>query len=403
MMLQSGFGVRRPRLAAAAASTWLIVFATAPAMAQGNQAAAPAPQDATAKQASATMDFFRQTEVSGFVDTYYSYNFNTPAKPCATVGGVAIFSCLRNFEVAHNSFSLNLAEVAIEKKPSPDSRGGFRIDLDYGPTASLVHGSEPGGTTIFQNIEQAYVSYLAPTGTGLQLDLGKFVTMMGNEVIETKDNWNYGRSLLFTLAIPYYHMGARLTYSPNDKITLQGHIVNGWNNAADNNTGKSVGGSVTVKPTGALTIIENFMFGPEQNGNNNDWRKVSDTIVTFAATKQLSLAANYDHGQDTVSGASVMWHGVAGYLKYQPNDWFALSPRVEWYRDPDGFTTGAPQTLKEATLTAEFKHKDGVVMRVEYRGDFSDAPFFVKNTSEMVKGQSTLTVGFIYAFTTKAQ
>jgi Putative beta-barrel porin-2, OmpL-like. bbp2 len=29
---------------------------------------------------------------------------------------------------------------------------------------------------------------------------------MGNEVIETKDNWNYGRSLLFTLAVPYYHM-----------------------------------------------------------------------------------------------------------------------------------------------------------------------------------------------------
>ena len=84
--------------------------------------------------------------------------------------------------------------------------------------------------------------------------------MMGNEVIETKDNWNYGRSLLFTLAIPYYHMGARLTYSPNDKVTLQGHVVNGWNDAADNNTGKSVGGSITLKPTGALTVIENFML-----------------------------------------------------------------------------------------------------------------------------------------------
>ena len=68
-----------------------------------------------------------------------------------------------------------------------------------------------------------------------------------------------------------------------------------------------------------------------------------------------------------------------------------------------GFTTGAAQKVKEVTLTAEFKHKDGVVMRLEYRGDFSDQPFFIKNTSETVKSQNTLTIGFIYAFTTKAQ
>ena len=145
-----------------------------------------------AKQDAATMDFFRRTEVSGFVDTYYSYNFNKPTA-CATVGGVAVFNCLYNFNVAHNSFSLNLAEVAFEKKPTADSRGGFRFDLDYGPTAAMVHASEPGGTSIYQNIQQAYVSFLAPAGEGLQFDVGKFVTPMGNEVIETKDNWNYSR------------------------------------------------------------------------------------------------------------------------------------------------------------------------------------------------------------------
>ena len=65
--------------------------------------------------------------------------------------------------------------------------------------------------------------------------------------------------------------------------------------------------------------------------------------------------------------------------------------------------TGVSQNVQEFTFTAEFKHKDGVVMRLEYRGDFSDQPFFIKNTSETVKSQNTLTIGFIYAFTTKAQ
>ena len=63
---------------------------------------------------------------------------------------------------------------------------------------------------------------LAPIGTGLQFDFGKFVSPLGNEVIETKDNWNYSRSLLFTLAVPYYHMGMRAIYSPSDKVMLAG-------------------------------------------------------------------------------------------------------------------------------------------------------------------------------------
>ena len=181
-----------------------------------------------------------------------------------------------------------------------------------------------------------------------------------------------------------------------------GHVVNGWNNATDNNTGKSIGGSVVIRPTGSLTIIENFMAGPEQNTNNDDWRSVSDTIVTYAANSKISLAANYDYGRDTVSESGVMWHGVAGYFRYQPNTWFALSPRVEWYSDADGFTTGTAQTLKEATITTEFT-RGGTVMRVEYRGDFSGEQYFVKHTDETVKSQNTLTIGFIYAFTTKAQ
>ena len=365
-------------------------------------AAPAAAQQAAPAAADPVLTFFKGTELSGFVDTYYSYNFNTPAKPCATVGGVAIFNCLHNFDVAHNSFSLNLAELALEKKPTTDSRGGFRIDLDYGSAAAIVAGFEPGGTTLYQNIQQAYLSYLAPTAKGsLQFDFGKFVTMMGNEVIETKDNWNYSRGLLFALAVPYYHMGMRVVYSPNDKVTLQGHLVNGWNNVVDNNTGKSVGGSITYKPTSAVTIVQNWMGGPEQNNDNADWRHTLDTIVTYTATPKVSLALNYDYGHDTYTNVSTVWQGVAAYLKYQPNAMFALTPRYEYFKDRDAFTTGAAQNLQEFTLTAEFKHKDGVLMRIEYRGDMSNVPYFLKNMTEAVKNQNALTVGWVYAFSSK--
>jgi hypothetical protein len=394
----------------------LVAMAAVPATAQGSlpleqalkaaattaasETTAAAEPQAPAAADTATLKFFSGTELTGFVDTYYSYNFNTPKTACQTNAGVAMFNCLHNFDFAHNSFSLNLAEVALEKKPTADSRGGFRIDLDYGPTTAWVHSFDPGGVSIYQNIQQAYVSYLAPAGKGsLQLDFGKFVTPAGYEVIETKDNWNYSRSLLFALAIPYYHLGMRAAYSPNDKVTVTGFLFNGWNNSVDNNGGKSVGLSVTGKPTGALTIIENYIGGPETTGDNTGWRHLSDTVLTYTVNKPVSFALNYDYGKDQNSNQT--WQGVAVYLKFQANDWFALVPRYEYLKDKDAFMTGASQNVQEFTLTAELKHKDGVMMRIEYRGDMADSPYFLKNTSELSKNQNALTVGWVYAFSSK--
>ena len=364
----------------AAAST----LATEPSAAADDQAPAAAPDPAAA-----TATFFKMTEISGFVDMYYGYNFNK------------VNPQLRNFDVTHNSLSLNLAEVAIEKKPTADSRSGFRIDLDYGPTSAIVAGSEgnAASTTIFQNVQQAYVSYLAPAGTGLQIDAGKFVTPAGYEVIESKDNWNYSRSLLFALAIPYDHMGVRVSYSPTDKVTLAGYLVNGWNNSLDNNSGKTVIGSITFKPTSAFTFIENYIGGTEATAPATGMRNLSDTVVSYTASKAVSLAGNFDYGTD--SATSQTWWGAAGYLRYQVNDVVAITPRFEYLNDKDGFMTGASQKPMEGTITFEFKDKSGVTLRAEYRHDMSDQSFFTKDTGATSKSQDTVTVGLLYAFSTK--
>ncbi len=361
---------------------------TSPAWAQ----AAPATPAQTPAPDSPVVAFFKQTEVSGFVDVYFGYDFNTPSTRQAQV---------RNFDIQHDSFSLNLAELSLEKKPTSDSRAGFRVDLDYGPTATVVSAAEPGGTRTFENILQAYASYLAPLGQGLQFDIGKFVTPIGNEVIKTRDNWNYSRSLLFTLAEPYYHAGVRVSYSVNDHFSLSGLLVNGWNNVVDDNGGKTVGVQATLKPSAALTIVQSYMGGPEQANDNADWRHLVDTVISYTATPTVSLAMNYDYGRDTVAGSPVTWQGVAGYLRYQPMLWFAITPRVEYYRDPNGFTTGLTQKLKETTLTLEFKQKDGVLLRTEYRRDMSDRPYFLKDVSRLVTHQDTLTVGIVYAFSSR--
>jgi hypothetical protein len=377
--------------------------ATAPVTAEGGTAApTPAPAgpaepktaDPAAAPATSAEPAAATTpapiEITGFVDTYYSYNFNRSGADAQ----------LRNFDTKHDQLSLNLIEVALEQKPTSGSRLGFRADLNFGPATDMVHAFEPGGADVFKAFEQAYVSVLAPVGKGLQLDVGKFVTPHGAEVIEAKDNWNYSRSLLFALAIPYYHLGLRAALPLSDKVSIAAFAVNGWNNGVDNNGGKTFGLQATLKPGPRLSIVQNVMSGAEQADDDDDRRFLSDTTVTFNVTPALSLMANYDYGRDTVGGASVRWQGIATYARVQVNNWWALAPRFEWYQDRDGFTTGTAQTVKELTLTSEQKVAGMLLTRIEYRRDFSNVPFFATK-SGVSKSQNTFTVGLVYAFSSK--
>jgi hypothetical protein len=308
------------------------------------------------------------------------------------------------FNVLYNSFDVSMAELWVAKTPTTDSPIGYKVRTTFGSAADLM--ASASGQFLkespYKNIEEAYGSYLAPVGKGLTIDVGKFVTNAGAEVIEAKDDWNYSRSLLFQLAIPLYHSGVRLTYSPNDKVTLMGGVINGWNVVNDNNTGKSVMASVTYKPTGSLSLIENYIGGPEQPNDNSNWRNLSDTVLSYTVNPQLSLMANYDIGHDTFATVSTQWQGVAGYAKYQANKYVALIPRLEFYHDPQGFSTGLDQNLSDVTVTLEVKPADNFMWRIEYRGDFSNQSPFINSSAVAKKNQQLFILGFLYNFSTKS-
>jgi hypothetical protein len=348
--------------------------------------------EATASQdpSSPAPGFLKSIEVYGLVDGYYGWAFNE------------VGPALRNFDINHNSFSLSYVEFAIAKPVTEQSRAGFRADFGAGDTADLVNLFEPGGTNYLKYVQQAYVSYLVPAGKGLTVDFGKFVTPAGAEVIESKDNYNYSRGLLFALAVPYYHMGARFGYAATDKVSFTGYIVNGWNNVKDNNDAKTLIGSVTVKPTGKFTVIGNYIVGKEQGDSaDGGTRNLIDVVASYAASDKLSVLGNFDYGHDKVTGDGVDWSGVAVGVKYQATPTWAFSPRYELFTDSDGFATGLDQTVQEVTLTGEYKAPAGLLARIEFRTDFSDEEFFTKDDGDFTKTQPTLTVSLVYSFSNK--
>ncbi len=376
------------------AATPAAAAAAPPAPAQA-AVASPAP-DASQSSKVTLASLLGPTSLSGFVDMYYDYNFNQPASRANT---------LRSFDIDSNQFALNMVELVLDKAPDAQaSRTGYHVALGYGQAMNAVNGSDPGGLGFDQYLKEAYFSYLAPMGKGLQFDFGKFVTPNGAEVIETKDNWNYSRGLLFSYAIPYYHFGLRTKYAFNDKYSLTGYLVNGWNNVVDNNTGKTYGLSFGWNPNKKWGFTENFMAGPEQANNNSNWRQLWDTVATYTPNGKLSLMANYDYARgDRVKGIinPVYWSGIAGYIRYTLNSKYNVAARYEYYDDHDGFTTGTAGHIHEFTGTLQRTIAGHFLTNLELRRDFSNNPIFTKGAATPVTAQTTATAGLVFTFDTR--
>ena len=352
------------------------------------QAPAPAPAPASPEWSVGPINF------SGLVDGYYGYN---PAHP------VSGFNNLYNFDVKANQFSLNMAKVTMAHDPDPM---GFRVDLGFGRAFDMIHAGEKA-PEIFRYLEQAYISFKPPKGKGFQVDFGEFVTSAGAEVIESKDNWNYSRSLLFAWAIPYYHFGIRTSMPIGPHFSAGVQLINGWNNVEDLNSGKTVGltSSVTSKKA---TWNVNYYAGPERAAPLKGVRQLFDTTLLLTPTDKTSFYINYDYGRErhTESGSSVHWTGVAGAARFQVTPIFALAPRLEWFSDPDSAAipwgvvpAGVKPSVKEFTMTGEFKAREGVLMRLEYRRDWANAPVFDRGNQLLnSKNQTTLVAGFVAFF-----
>jgi hypothetical protein len=366
----------------------LIAGAQTPAPPEAPPASTPAPAAAAPPVWSVgSLDF------SGFIDGYYSYDANRPSN--AANGQI---NDLYNFNDKTDQFNLSAAKLTVNHDPDPI---GAHIDILFGRTNALIHSSSEQSTSNF--IEQAYISAKPAKTHGAEFDFGQFVTSAGAEVIEAKDDWNYSRSLLFAWAIPYYHFGLRTSVPVTKTWTAGLQIVNGWNNVVDNNGGVTIGlTSALTEPKFAWAL--NYYTGPENTDTQKGYRNLIDTTVTLTPTSKLSAYINYDYGQnrtpaldDKYSESSLHWQGVAFAARGQVTGKTALAARYEYYVD-QGFQTGTDQDVQEFTATYEYKWLAGLLMRAEFRRDWSNQPYFHKGDSQFVDAQTTATVGAIAFF-----
>jgi hypothetical protein len=363
------------------------------------------------------------TTLNVLFDGYYDYNFNYP------IGRVNL---LRAYDVLSNSFNLNQADVVIENAPDAANgkRWGARVDLQWGQATETLQGNpanepRPG---IYQNIFQAFGTYVFPVANnGLTIDFGKWSSSLGIEGNYNKDQINYSRSYWFDF-LPFYHEGLRAAYKINDQVTFNYWMDNGTQQTEAFNNYKDELFGFTIQPAKTVTWNVNYYLGQEHPDTiynvtgptavgdlqgvgftpivNPPKGKLDilDSYAIWQTSPKWTVAAEADYVVEryqTTSAPVETWGGAL-YARDQVTSRVALGARAEYMHD-GGLFSGVDQALKETTFTFEYKLMDNLIVRDEWRRDFSNHPYFYTSVGDILKKeQNTATMGLIFWFGQKA-
>ena len=336
--------------------------------------------------------WFEGITLNSFLSFRYTYNLNAPDSRK---------NQFRVFDVEDNTFIVDVLELALEKPAVKRGDFGFCCHLTAGssvPKVARSSGMDMGDL----DFHQMYVRYIVPWQHGITLDFGKFVTPCGLEIIEGYDGYNdnASRSFLFGYAIPFTHTGVRASYTFSERFTMTLMVVNGWDNAIDNNTSKTLGGQLALTPAAGWNLCANIVIGPEQSDNDSNNRILADLVLSHRFAEGWSAGLNFDYGTEknpTPMCDEARWGGFAAYLRFDMAPQFSLSARAEQFGDHQGIRTGVAQTLKEATLTPEYRVSKNFVLRMELRMDWSDNDVFERGKTA-TNAQTTLEFNTVFVF-----
>ena len=353
--------------------------------------AAPAQDDADAASGTVTTGGQNLT-LTGLVDTYYTRNANDPGDGTNTL-----------YYTNPNSRGFGLNQVKLELDASGDGPIGFRSDIWFGSGARLFReGLEPGPLADVLYLQQAYGYYQFEGGA--QMDVGLFGTIAGLEVAESHLNWNYTRGLLWAWNEPFSHLGAKVSFPVGDTLTGTLMLVNGFDNAFDQNSGKSFGAQTSWAPHDTFNTTITWIQGPENEGTNDGWLNDISWNFYLGISDRVEAMANMDYisNTDPFENVATSW-GIGTYIRVHISDHLRLAQRFEFMRDRQGRSTGVEQTLRENTITLEAQpvaDDPRLLVRLEHRRDWSDVPFFSCASCQDGVGlsQDTFTIGTTWVF-----
>lgn len=300
--------------------------------------------------------------VSGYLETYYVYDFN---KPESNTRPGFVYSFNR-----HNEVNLNLGFV----------KGSYNTDnvranlaLMSGTYANANLAAEPG---VLKNVYEANAGIRLSSSKNLWVDAGIFASHIGFESAIGKDCWNLTRSILADNT-PYYESGAKISYTTdNGKWFLSGLLLNGWQRIqrVEGNSLPSFGTQITYKPSSAVTLNSSSFIGTDKPDSARQMRYFHNFYGIFQVSEKVGLTVGFDYGVEEKSpetSSTNSWLSPVIIARFVLNDKIALALRGEYYDDESGviIATGTPNGFKTTGVSANLDYQvlPNALWRIEVR------------------------------------
>ena len=269
--------------------------------------------------------------------------------------------------------------------------------------------SGPPGTAI--EIDNLIINWTPAHVSALSLAFGRFDAPIGFERDDEPLNLIPTTSFTFENARPVKFTGVMARYTLNPKVSVLGLVANGWDQVADNNSGKTAGFKVQVFPSSPLAVAAGVFYGSEQDSTNGSRRTLVTGDATWQPLPRLIVQAEAHRGAE----AGTHWTGVVGQAFWRVGRSTGLTVRGEVMDDPDGARTGTAQRLSSVTISPWYFYREaqeGVFSNVEFtsfrlpafsirpalRIDHSDQPVFVKKDGTQTRSRVTALVELVYLF-----
>jgi hypothetical protein len=253
----------------------------------------------------------------------------------------------RLFDDRSNEALLNQAVITAERTLDSSATGfdwGFKAQFMFGSDARFIHSLGLFDNTMRTNLYQpdlveAYLNLHFPiiSEGGLDLKLGKFVTLEGAETIDPRTDAFYSHTYIFNFGIPFNHTGVLGTFHATKWLDLMAGVTRGVNTSIDdNNDAPAFHGGLGLNFNGGkIVVAASTHIGPETPHNDDDLRYLNAITTTWKITDKFTSITDLNYARD--DGADADAYGVAQYFTYAINDKITAKIRGEIWRDDKGF------------------------------------------------------------------
>ena len=308
--------------------------------------------------------------VSGFLDTYYSYDFNRPDDKRQSF----VFNHNR-----HNNVNINLALLRMQVA---HKRYRANIGLHTGTYVTDNYAAEPLANKF---IYEANAGFSLLKNNKLWLDAGVFESYIGFESALSSMNPTLTRSLAAESS-PYFLTGAQVSWT-EEKWELGIFLLNGWQRIqmVSGNTLPSTGSRFTYKVNSNFSLNWNTFVGTDDPDSTRRMRYFSNFYGSFEKGKWKAIAG-FDLGfqqEQKHSDSYNNWFNASVILSYQMHQKWMIGGRWEYFKDPNELIISSPNTLGFNTqgysLNLDYRPLENIVIRCEGRWFYSTKRTFEKD------------------------